>query len=60
MTKQYVEILEQKYLISQYSMFAYHVEAFIMNWRFSNKKHLIKSKKLDSIPLKNIGFRKIS
>ena len=60
MTKQYVKILKQKYLISQYSMFAYYVETFIMNWIFSNKKHLIKSKKLDSIALKNIGFRKIS
>ena len=36
MTNQYVEILKLKYLISQYSMFAYYVETFIMNRIFSN------------------------
>ena len=60
MTNQYAEILKQKYRISQYSIFMDRVETFIMNVKFSNKKHLKKSKKLDSIPLKNVGFRKIS
>ncbi len=60
MTNQYAETLKQKYRISQYSIFMDCVEIFIMKGKFSNKMYLKKSKKLDSIPLKNVGFRKIS